>query len=94
MKKSVPFNKTGIARLPNDKPALYTIETENGKPNYIGVAKKGRVPDRLEEHLPGAPDHIPGARVTVQQMPTIRKAKETEKRAIKRGQPKYNEIHK
>lgn len=50
-KKTVNFNKTGISKLPNDKPVLYRIETGGGKPNYVGVAKRGRVQERLEEHL-------------------------------------------
>jgi hypothetical protein len=94
MKKSVPFNKTGISKLPDDKPALYKIQTPGGKTNYDGVAKKGRVQERLMEHLPGAQDPIPGAKITIKQMPTIQKAKEAEKHAIQREQPKYNEVHK
>ena len=49
--KTVSFNKTGIAKLPNDKPVVYKIETAGGANNYTGVAGRGRVQERLEEHL-------------------------------------------
>ena len=42
-----PRNSAGpvTAQCKNDKPALYTIQTESGKTNYAGVAKRGRVSD-------------------------------------------------
>ncbi len=86
MPRKSAYNKTGIENLPDDKPVVYKIETESGKPNYIGVAQRGRVQERLQEHL----GEIPGAQVTVQQFDSIAKARETEKRAIKRSKPKYN----
>lgn len=89
--KKVPFNKKGIEKLPDDKPVLYRIETEGGKTNYAGVAKKGRVQDRLAEHLPGGKDPIPGAKVQIEQMPSIAEAKAKEARVIARSKPKHNE---
>ena len=85
--KKVKYNKSGISDLPNDKPALYRIETAGGELNYVGVAKRGRVKDRIEEHM----GQIPGATVTIEQFTSIDKAKEKETRIIKRNQPKYNE---
>lgn len=92
--KTAPFNKSGIATLPNDKPVVYTIETDGGKKNYIGIAKRGRVLDRLQEHLPRAKDAIPGTKVHIQQVPTIQDAKRKEETVIRRSQPKYNKTHK
>lgn len=89
--KKVPFNKSGIEKLPDDKPVLYRIETEGGKTNYAGVAKKGRVQDRLAEHLPGGKDPIPGAKVRIEQMPSIAEAEAKEARVIARTKPKHNE---
>ena len=63
--KKVSFNKQGIQKLPDDKPVLYRIETAGGKNNYTGVAKRGRVQERLVEHLPGGKDPIPGARYNI-----------------------------
>jgi hypothetical protein len=37
-KKTVTFNKTGIGKLPIDKPVVYQIKTAGDKTNYIGIA--------------------------------------------------------
>jgi len=49
-RKTTNFNKTGIDKLPNDKPVLFKILTPSGNTNYAGIAKKGRVQERLNEH--------------------------------------------
>jgi len=86
-KKKISFNKSGIEILPNNKPVLYRIETETGKLNYVGVAQRGRVQDRLGEHL----GNIPGATVQIEQFNSIEDARKKEVRVIKRNQPKYND---
>jgi len=86
-KKTTNFNKKGINKLPNDKPVLYKIKTQLGGTNYAGVAKKGRVQERLEEHL----GEIPGNKVQIEQFNTIRAAEKKESNIIKIIQPKYNE---
>lgn len=88
------FNKSGISKVPVTKPIVYRLETAKGSPNYIGSAKKGRVRERLNEHLPGGPDPIPAKTVKVRQFSSIEAAKDAEKRAIKAKQPKYNIQHK
>jgi hypothetical protein len=90
-KKTVKFNEPGIGKLPNDKPVVYKILTPGGNNNYTGVAKRGRVQERLKEHLPGEKEAIPGAKVQIEQMSTIREAKEKEKAIIARSKPRYNE---
>jgi excinuclease UvrABC nuclease subunit len=89
-KKTVPFTSTGIATLPNDKPVLYKILTDGGKVNYVGVAKRWRVQDRLREHLPDGPNPVPGKKVQIEQMASIKDARAKERRVIKRTQPPYN----
>ncbi len=86
MAKKVPFNKTGIGKLPDDKPVVYHIKTPGGKTNYIGSAQRGRVQERLQEHL----GNVPGAKVQIQQYDSIDKARQSEQRAIARTQPKHN----
>ena len=86
--KTVSFNKTGAEKLPNDKPVVYKIETESGKTNYVGTAQRGRVTDRIQEHLDNG--KIPGAKVKVEQFSSIRDAEKKEQNIISRTQPKYN----
>ncbi len=90
-KKTVNNNETNIGKLPNDKPVMYKLKTEGGRVNYVGVAKKGRVQDRLKEHLPGEKDYVPGAKVQIEQFDSIAEAKKKEAAVIKRTQPKHNE---
>ena len=89
-KKTVAFNQTGIEKLPENKPVVYRIETNGGRLNYVGVAKRGRVQERISEHLPGQKDQVRGAKVQIEQMPTIREAVKKEQRIISRTQPPYN----
>jgi excinuclease UvrABC nuclease subunit len=84
--KKTDYNKTGINKLPIDKPAVYKIETEKGKANYVGIAKRGRLQERVQEHL----GEVPGAQVRIEQTSSISQAREKEARIIKRSQPKYN----
>jgi len=88
--KTVKFNQDEISKLPNDKPAIYKILTPNGTNNYTGSAQRGRVRERIIEHL----GEIPGAKVRIQQMKSIKDAREKEVRSIKRSQPKYNKQSK
>jgi hypothetical protein len=89
-KRKATYNKTGIDSLPNNRAVLYRIETETGKLNYAGVAQRGRVQDRICEHL----GEIPGSTVKIEQFDSVKDAKEKEARVIKRNQPKYNELGK
>ena len=86
-KKTVNFNKSGIENLPNDKPVVYKILTDSGSNNYTGIAKRGRVRERLAEHL----GSIPGAKVQIEQVDSIQNARGKEARIIKRSHPKYNQ---
>jgi excinuclease UvrABC nuclease subunit len=90
-KKSVPFTKRGIEELPNDKPVVYKIRNQAGDNVYTGVAKRNRVNERLQEHLAGGKDHVPGSTVEIQQKASIDEAKATETRIISRDQPKFND---
>ena len=90
-KKTVPFNQKGIEKLPDNKPVVYKILTKGGKNNCTGVAQRGRVQERLQEHLPGGKDYVPGAKVQIEQMPSIKEAELKESRIISRTKPPYNE---
>ena len=89
-KKTANYNKTGIDKLADDKPAVYRIQTQGGRDNYVGVAKRGRVSERIAEHL----GEIPGAKVKIEQHASIQDAKASEARIISRQQPKFNDQSK
>ena len=66
--KTVKLNKQGISGLPNNKPVVYKIQTVSGANNYTGIAQRGRVQERIAEHLSGSKDPIPGVKVQIEQM--------------------------
>ncbi len=86
--KTVKFNPTGASQLPKNKPVVYKIQTAGGQTNYVGIAQRGRAEERIQEHL--ADKRIPGAKVQIEQMPSIAKARQKEKNIIARTDPKYN----
>ena len=88
--KSTKYNESGISKLPDDKPVVYKIQSDSGKNNYTGIAKRGRVQGRISEHLPGGKDYIPGSKVKIEQMNSIADARAKESRIISRSKPKYN----
>jgi len=88
--KTVSLNKNGISKLPNDKSVLYNIMTPGGRINYTGIAKRGRVQERITEHLSGAKDPIPGCTVRIEQHSSIEAARNKEIRVIARNKPRYN----
>lgn len=87
-RKTVKFSKSGASELPKNKPVVYKIKTDAGKTNYVGVAKRGRIQERINEHL--SDGNIPGSKVQIEQKTSIREAKKTEARIIARNKPKHN----
>ena len=83
-RKSGSFDKNGIENLAKDKPVVYKIENKKGENIYTGVAKRGRVVERIKEHLPGAKDAV------IQQKSSIADAKKSEKRIIQKQKPLQN----
>jgi len=90
-RKTVKFTEVGLAKLPDNKPAVYKIFNQEGNNVYTGVAKRGRVEERLKEHLPGGTDPISGgAKVQIQQKSSIADAQKTEAAIIARSKPRHN----
>ena len=90
-RKTVPFNKQGVEQLPQDKPVVYKILNQQDENIYTGVAKRGNVQERLKDHLPGGAEAIPGgAKVRIEQTPSIDEARRKETNIISRSKPKYN----
>ncbi|MCH7905324.1 MAG: GIY-YIG nuclease family protein [Armatimonadetes bacterium] len=93
-KKTVRMNKSGVDKLPDDKPVVYKIKSDSGKNNYTGIAKRGNVQERVGDHLKGGKDYVPGTKVQIEQKKSISEARQQEKRIIKQQQPKYNKQDK
>ena len=90
-KKSGSFDEKGIEGLAKNKPVVYDIKSKNGNTLYTGIAKRGRVEERLKEHLPSGPDPIRGgAKVVIQQKSSLAHAEKAEAKAIKQNQPPQN----
>ena len=86
------LNKTNAGKIPNNKPAIYKIFNKKGENVYTGMAKKGRVQERLKEHIPGGPDPVPGAdSFSIKQKKSIGGAAREEQRIIRDEKPKHNE---
>jgi len=89
------FSKTNISKVPRGKPVVYELLNQNDVNIYTGSAKRPRSQERLQDHLPGGPDPIPGAsKVRVKQMGSIQEAQREEKRIIEKEKPKYNKAQK
>lgn len=86
--KTVKFNKQGILQLPDNKPVVYQILTPGGKPNYVGSTQRGRVRERLQEHLDDG--RIPGEKIWIEQLHSIKEAQQKEQNTISQTKPKYN----
>ncbi len=84
--KKVNYNSMAIKSLPNNKSVLYRIKTRTGNDNYIGIASKGNVRNRIAEHL----GEIPGSVLIIEQFNSIKDARNKEANLIKRNKPKYN----
>ena len=89
--RTVTFTSKEIEKLPDDKPVVYRILTDGGRNNYTGIAQRGRVQDRLREHLAEGRDPVPGSRVRIEQAQSITDARGREERIIARQKPRYNE---
>lgn len=83
--KTVKYNQQGIDKLPNDQPVLYRIWDESGRMNYVGVAQKGYVRERISGHL----EKIPGVKLQIEQFDDLKDAMKKEINVIKRAKAKY-----
>lgn len=94
-RKSGDFTKKGIDSLAKDKPVVYKIQNKKGENIYTGSAKRGRVGERLKEHLPGEKDAVRGGtKVIISQKGSIDEALKSEARIIKTQKPPQNKMGK
>ncbi|MDC1205488.1 GIY-YIG nuclease family protein [Candidatus Pacebacteria bacterium] len=88
------FNKTNINKVPKDKAIVYEITNANGTNLYTGVAGRGRVQQRLTEHLDKKGEKIPGGtQFKIAQVKDKPRALQVEKQIIKKENPKFNKQH-
>lgn len=90
--KTKPFNKTNISEVDDSLPAVYRLKNNKSDDLYIGIAKRGRVQERLGEHLTKKGEKIPGAsKFQTSQFRNKEQAERKEKQLIKKLKPKYND---
>ena len=88
------FNKTSVKDVPKNKAIVYEITDDKGKNLYTGVAGRGRVQPRLNEHLKFKKDHIPGGtKFKIAQVKNKDRALKVEEQIIKKEAPKFNKQH-
>jgi hypothetical protein len=91
IRKTVKLNRGGIGKVPDDKPVLYKILNQAGENIYTGVAKRGRVRERLAEHLASGQDPVRGGvKAQIEQHHRIADVEQKEKRVIARSKPRQN----
>jgi hypothetical protein len=83
--KTVKYNRQGIEKLPEDLPVLYRIIDESGRMNYVGVAQKGYVRERIARHL----EKVPGKKVQIEQFANLEDAMKKEINVIRRAKARY-----
>jgi hypothetical protein len=88
--KTVDLTLEGIGQLPDDKPVVYKILTKGKRNNYTGVAKRGKIQVTLQEHLQGGKNYVPGAKIYIERMNSIKDAQQKADRIIQKSTPKYN----
>jgi len=89
-KKTAKYKREEINQLSNNMPVVYDILNRSGNPNYIGSAKKGRVRKEIASKI----GKIPGTKVKIRQLHSIKEARKKEANAIKRNKPPYNKLGK
>ena len=83
--------KRNIEHLDNDKPVIYKL-MEGKKAVYVGIAKRGRSSERLEEHKKDK--NMDFDSFAIKQVKTIDQAEREEKKLIKKYEFKKNKQHK
>lgn len=91
-KKTTAFTKSGTKKISSETPGVYDIQNKKGKSEYVGMAKKGRMQERVKEHLPtSTKDPIKnGSKVKITNTKTKEAALRKEKQLIKSKQPSQN----
>ena len=90
MKKFSPvrtITKGNLENVPGDKPGVYRIKNADGDVLYIGMAKGGRLDDRIAEHKG---EFEGGTRFQYKTTPNKDAAESLERREIREYKPPKN----
>jgi hypothetical protein len=87
---TIEYSAAAVSELPDDKAAIYAIQTAHGRVNYIGRAAAGHLRDQIRQHMSDRSRRIPGDRITVLRFHTAEQARHAEEIAIQEFSPKYN----
>jgi len=85
--KTKPITKTNLGKVPRDKPGVYRIKDAKGKTIYIGMAKGGRLDDRIGEHKG---EFVGGTRFQYRTTANKNEAERLERKEIRGYKPPKN----
>ncbi|HED37808.1 MAG TPA: hypothetical protein ENI76_06140 [Ignavibacteria bacterium] len=80
-----------LEKVPGDKPGIYRIKNAAGKTLYVGMAKGGRLNDRIAEHKG---EFKGGMRFQYKLAPSKEAAERMERKEIKNWKPVFNKKDK
>lgn len=89
--KTKPMTKADIANVPGNKPGIYRIKNAQDKTLYVGMAKGGRLDERIAEHkgiFKG------GTHFQYKLASSKEVAERMERKEIKNWKPVFNKKHK
>ncbi len=89
--KSKPFVKKEFEKIPGNKPGIYRIKNAQNKTLYVGMAKGGRLDERIAEHKG---EFKGGTRFQYKLAPNKEVAEKMERKEIKNWKPVFNKKHK
>lgn len=85
-----PFNKEAIEKIPSDQPQGYKLFDIKGDLSYVGIAKRGRINERLLEHKNNSEFNKEIIDFATKEFSSIDQAREWEEQIIAEENPKFN----
>lgn len=89
--KTQTITKGNIEKVPGNKPGIYRIKNAQDKTLYVGMAKGGRLDERIAEHKG---EFKGGTRFQYKLASSKEVAERMERKEIKNWKPVFNKKHK
>jgi len=89
--KTKTITKGNIEKVPGNKPGIYRIKNAQDKTLYVGMAKGGRLDERIAEHKG---EFKGGTRFQYKLAPNKEAAERMERKEIKNWKPVFNKKDK